>query len=54
MDDDKEIIRTDAPTILVEVMRLVVSVAAECGWRLGSFDIKAVYLQATGFDREIS
>jgi Reverse transcriptase (RNA-dependent DNA polymerase) len=53
MDDDKAFLRTDAPTMSVEIMRLLVSIAAERGWRLGSLDIKAAYLQATGFDRQI-
>jgi Reverse transcriptase (RNA-dependent DNA polymerase) len=52
-DDEKAFLRTDAPTMSVEVMRLLVSMAAERGWRLGSLDIKAAYLQASGFDREI-
>jgi hypothetical protein len=52
MDDEKAFLRTDAPTMSVEVMRLLVSIAAERGWRPGSLDIKAAYLQAAGFDRE--
>jgi Reverse transcriptase (RNA-dependent DNA polymerase) len=53
MDDEKAFLRADAPTMSVEILRLLVSIAAERGWRLGSLDIKAAYLQAAGFDREI-
>jgi Reverse transcriptase (RNA-dependent DNA polymerase) len=37
----------------VEILRLIISLAVENDWRLGSIDIKAAYLQATGFNREI-
>jgi Reverse transcriptase (RNA-dependent DNA polymerase) len=52
-DDEKELLRTDAPTMAVEILRLIVSIAAEKGWKLGSLDVKAAYLQAAGFQREI-
>jgi Reverse transcriptase (RNA-dependent DNA polymerase) len=45
--------RTDAPTISVEVLRMIVSIAVENQWRIGSLDVKAAYLQATGFNRII-
>jgi hypothetical protein len=48
-DDEKSFLRTDAPTML----RLLISVAAERGWRLGSLNVKAAYLQAAGFNINI-
>jgi Reverse transcriptase (RNA-dependent DNA polymerase) len=53
MDDEKAFMRTDAPTMSTEVMRLLISVVAERGWRIGSLDVKAAYLQADGFNRDI-
>jgi Reverse transcriptase (RNA-dependent DNA polymerase) len=38
----------------VEVLRLIVSIAVEKDWGLGSMDVKDAYLQATGFNREIN
>jgi Reverse transcriptase (RNA-dependent DNA polymerase) len=52
-DNDKDFMRKDSPTMAVEVLRIVVSIAVERGWRLGSLDVKAAYLQAMGFNREI-
>jgi hypothetical protein len=37
----------------VEILRQSVSIAAGKGWKSGSLDVKANYLQATGFKREI-
>jgi Reverse transcriptase (RNA-dependent DNA polymerase) len=37
----------------IDVFRMMLSVAAERGWSLGSLDIKAAYLQAEDFHREI-
>jgi hypothetical protein len=53
LDDEKSFLRTDAPTISVKVLRLFLSIAKENDWRVGSQDIKAAYLQANGFSREI-
>jgi hypothetical protein len=53
MDHDKDFLRTDASTMSVEVMRLLISISAERRWRLGSLDVKAAYLQADGFNRDI-
>jgi hypothetical protein len=39
--------------LTVEVLRIIVSIAVERGWRLGSLDVKAAYLQAMGFNREL-
>jgi hypothetical protein len=53
LDDEKLFLRTDAPTMSVTVLRLFLSIATENDWRVGSLDIKAAYLQANGFSREI-
>jgi Reverse transcriptase (RNA-dependent DNA polymerase) len=52
-DDEKQFLRTDAPTMSVEILRLIVSIAVENNWKIGSLDVKAAYLQATGFNRKI-
>jgi hypothetical protein len=52
-DDEKQFLRTDAPTMSVEVLRMIVSIAVENQWRIGSLDVKAAYLHATGFNRII-
>jgi hypothetical protein len=52
-DEEKQFLRTDAPTMSVEVLRMIVSIAVENQWRIGSLDVKAAYLQATGFNRII-
>lgn len=52
-DLDKDYVRGDAPSVIVEVLRLVLSTTAEFGWEIGQIDIKAAYLQATGFSRVI-
>jgi Reverse transcriptase (RNA-dependent DNA polymerase) len=36
-----------------KVLRQIFSISVEKNWRLGSLDVKAAYLQATGFNREI-
>jgi hypothetical protein len=36
-----------------EAMCLIISIAAERKWRIGTPDVKAAYLQATGFCRKI-
>jgi Reverse transcriptase (RNA-dependent DNA polymerase) len=53
MDDEKAFMRTDAPTMSVEVMRILISIAVEYGWRIGSSDVKADYLYADVFHRDI-
>jgi hypothetical protein len=50
-DSEKDFLRTDSPTMAVDIFRLLVSVAAERGWTLASLDIKAAYLQAEDYDR---
>jgi hypothetical protein len=43
----------DKPTKSFEVMRLIISITAERKWCIGTLDMKATYLQATGFRRKI-
>jgi len=52
-DIDKYDLRTDAPSMLMEVLRLVVSIGVENDWDIGSMDIRAAFLQALGFNRTI-
>jgi Reverse transcriptase (RNA-dependent DNA polymerase) len=52
-DNDKDFLLKNSPTMSVDVLRIIVSIAVEIGWRLGSLDVKAAYLQAMGFSREI-
>jgi hypothetical protein len=52
-DSQRHFLRTDSPTMWFDAFRMMISIAAERGWSLGSLDIKAVYLQAEDFNREI-
>jgi hypothetical protein len=52
-DNEIDFLRKDSPTMAVEELRLIVSIAMERGWRLGSLDVKASYFQDIGFKREI-
>jgi Reverse transcriptase (RNA-dependent DNA polymerase) len=50
-DSEKDFLRTDSPTMAVEIFRFLISIAAERGWTLASLVIKAAYLQAEGYNR---
>lgn len=52
-DVEKHSLRTDAPSMLMEVFRLVISVGVEQHWEIGSMDVRAAFLQADGFSRSI-
>lgn len=52
-DVDKSYLRTDAPCMNVEVFRLVISLAVGRKWDLCEMDVKAAFLQADGFKRDI-
>ncbi len=52
-DDEKDFPRTDSPFVNPDIFRLVLSLAAEHAWQLGMMDVKAAYLQAKVFEREI-
>lgn len=52
-DVEKDYLRSDAPCMNFETFRLVLSIAAEKHWQIGQMDVKAAYLQAQGFNRDI-
>ena len=52
-DDEKGYIRSDPPCMNFEIFRLVLSIAAENHWPIGQMDVKAAFLQAKGFHRDI-
>ena len=52
-DIEKLNLRTDCPSILMEIFRIVLSICAEKGWDIGSMDAVSAFLQATGFAREV-
>jgi len=52
-DVDKFDLRTDAPSMLMEIFRLVISIGVEKHWDIGSMDVRAAFLQADGFKRTI-
>ena len=52
-DLDKLNLRCDCPSILMEVLRLLLSIGVEMGWKIGSMDAIAAFLQAVGFNRDI-
>jgi Reverse transcriptase (RNA-dependent DNA polymerase) len=49
-DSEKDFLRTDSPTINVDIFRFLISIAAERGWTLASLDIKAAYLHAEDYN----
>jgi hypothetical protein len=50
-DSEKDFLRTDSPTMAVDIFRFLISIAAYRGWTLASLDIKAAYLQAEDYNR---
>jgi hypothetical protein len=50
-DSEKDSLRTDSPTMAVDIFRFLISIAAERGWTLASLDIKTAYLQAEDCNR---
>jgi Reverse transcriptase (RNA-dependent DNA polymerase) len=52
-DSQKYVLRTDSPKMSLDAFRMMMLIAAESWWSLGSLDIKAAYLQADDFNREI-
>ena len=49
-DRDKDYLRGDAPCISFEVVRIILSLAAENQWDIGQMDILAAFLQAKGIN----
>ena len=52
-DSEKDYLRSDAPSMLMEVFRITISIRVEKSWDIGSMDIRAAFLQANGFNRSI-
>ena len=52
-DNEKDYFRSDAPSMLMEVFRIAISIGVEKSWDIGSIDMRAVFLQANGFNRSI-
>ena len=52
-DTERNHLRTDALSMLVEVLRIVISIGVEKFWDIGSMDVRAAFLQAKGFNRTI-
>jgi len=52
-DIEKGNIRCDAPCLTLDSLRLLFSISAEKKWLLGHMDVKAAFLQAHGFEREV-
>ena len=46
-------LRTDCPSMLMEIFRILLSICEEKGWSIGSMDAIAVFLNANGFVRII-
>lgn len=49
----KKYLRVYTPCSNLEIFRLLSSVASERKWAVGEMDIKAAYLQARAFERDI-
>lgn len=52
-DKDKDFLRGDAPSIDLDIFRLVLSLTAELGWDVGQMDVKTSFLQPLRFARII-
>ncbi len=52
-DSEKHYLRTDAPSMNMEVFRLVVSISVEKKWDICEMDVTAAFLQAKGFERDV-
>lgn len=52
-DNEKELVRGDAPSLNLDIMRILISIAAQKGWGIHKMDVKTAYLQARGFNRTI-
>lgn len=52
-DMEKDDLRGDAPSLNLDSMRLLLSIAAERRWTVRKMDVKSAYLQAKGFTRDI-
>lgn len=52
-DSEKGYLRSDAPSMLMEVFRLVISIGVEKRWDIGSMDVRAAFLRVKGFNRTI-
>lgn len=46
-------LRSDSPCVILEVFRLILSLATEHGWTLGQMDIRTAYWKAHGFYRDV-
>ena len=51
LDAEKPFLRCDCPSINMEVLRILASIAVEMGWKISSLDAVAAFLQADGFER---
>lgn len=52
-EEDTSKLRKDSPTCSKEAVRLLISVAASCGWSCCSLDVKAAYLQGNLIERDL-
>ena len=52
-DLEKDNLRGDAPSMNLNCLRLMISLAVERGWEIRKMDVKTAYLQARGFNRTI-
>lgn len=52
-DTAKNDLRCDSPCLNLEILRLMLSIAAEQRWEIGQMDVKAAFLQSKGFNRDV-
>lgn len=52
-DKDKDYLRGNAPSVSLEILHLLLSLASELDWAIAQMDIETAYLQALGFTRRI-
>ena len=52
-DKEEHFLRNDAPCMLMDLLRLLLSIAATQKWKIGEMDSTAAFLQANGFARAV-
>ena len=52
-EENEEGIQKDSPTCMRESIRILLTIASSCRWKICSVDIKAAFLQGNNIDREV-
>ena len=52
-NEENQLLRTDSPTIGKMTLKIILTVAAQLGWKIESGDVKAAFLQGQNLEREV-